>query len=415
MRIAGACILVILAAAVGASPGEEPAVETLKRILAPPAPRPAPPATEAFAARLERGVALLREGKKEEAAKVLDELGDELRRYVHAAPNDAKAWQLLGLARMYQSYDFPARQAFERAIALEPRNADHRILLGRLYRYNKRWDEAAEQFQKAIALVPGDAEAWTQLGEVQAEQARYDEALASLRKAVALRADNTRAMMRAGVILASLGRSDEAMAMFAAAIKANPKDSGAHFNLGRMLQDGGRAEEARAMFREAVRLSPADWQAWSHVVQTSEALGDRAARDEARAKVLDLRARGAVAGPSFCRDRFAAAGRKVLAFEVFQGTGSDGVRYRFRVSEEAGGGAAWEIRLGREEKPPAAVPGPGAAGEGERPFRLDASDAAGRRWTYAVFKAEPTYEGTKQQVIGILEGRVKAAPAPDGQ
>jgi cytochrome c-type biogenesis protein CcmH/NrfG len=404
-------VLLVLAAA-GAGPREGPPIRDPKAAGPSAGPRSSAAATTTFDLRLQEGIDLLQQGRRDEAFKIFDAVGDELRRYVRAAPNDAKAWQLLGQARMYQSYDFPARQAFERAIALEPKNSDHRVLLGRLYRYNRRWGEAAEEFRRAVALAPGHAEAWTQLGEVQAEEGKFEEALASLGRAIALRPDNTRALVRAGVIQADLGRTDEAIALFGRAAKVSPKETGARFNLGRLLQDRGEAEKARVLFREVVAVAPGDWQAWSGVVQTSEALGDRAARDEARAKVLELHRKGAVGRPSFCRDRFTAAGRKVLAMEMLEGAPAEAARYRFQVVDESGERSACDLALVGPAEPGAGPAAPTRAAPASGPFRLEARYSDGRRLTYPPFDSEPTYEAVKRQVIAILEGHVKPASGP---
>ncbi len=62
-----------------------------------------------------------------------------------------------------------ARRDYERAMKLEPKNADIRFRIGKLEERLKRWDEAMTRFAEATALNPKHAQAWLERGRLCAQ------------------------------------------------------------------------------------------------------------------------------------------------------------------------------------------------------------------------------------------------------
>lgn len=100
----------------------------------------------------------------------------------------------------------------------------------------------------------------------------------------------------------------------------------------------------------AYRQVEPNWNVHSKLVQAYQALGDMAARDRERQALYDLR-RAASPGSelaklySYVRERIRAAGRLILAYEVFEPSGDRMIVYRFSVrqSEER---EAYALTLG---------------------------------------------------------------------
>ena len=82
-------------------------------------------------------------------------------------PNDKAA--LIALGNAYFDADRPAEAAsvYERALALDPANADVWTDLGIMYRALGRYDDALKAFDKALAAVPDHANAQFNAGVVR--------------------------------------------------------------------------------------------------------------------------------------------------------------------------------------------------------------------------------------------------------
>lgn len=119
-----------------------------------------------------------------------------------------------------------------------------------------RWREAIAASERAVLLDPGDAEARDALGSVllkvgrPAEAAEHFEALSRLRpEAAAVRSNWCDALRQTG-------RVAEAVLQGEAALRLRPNFPEAHCNLGLALVDNGRPAEAIVQYEAALRLRP---------------------------------------------------------------------------------------------------------------------------------------------------------------
>ena len=129
-------------------------------------------------------------------------------------------------------------------------------VLGEVLKHTGRISEALVASQKAVGIDPNDAEAHSNLGNTLRELGRLEEAEASYGKAIALKPDYAEAHSNLGNTLQELGRLEEAEASYRNAIALKPDFTQAHYNLGNALQDLGRLEEAAASHRKAIELKP---------------------------------------------------------------------------------------------------------------------------------------------------------------
>src|SRR3972149_3745598 len=106
------------------------------------------------------GRALVLQGKFKE---VLDET-DPAR--VQIAQGSPEILNARGLAQIFLGRTAEAKQAFDRALALRPDDADALLGQARLAAGERKLDEAARLFARAIAIAPKSEDAWLGKGDL---------------------------------------------------------------------------------------------------------------------------------------------------------------------------------------------------------------------------------------------------------
>lgn len=124
-----------------------------------------------------------KEGKAQLEAKRYDAAEASFRQLLEAAPpvaskgNDGMA--LVYIAR--KDYNKALEHA-QKAVDLNPDNADAHYALGLAYAYRKDFKNAAPSLEKALALNPDNAYAHYQFGVVQYQLKRYDQTIIHFEK-----------------------------------------------------------------------------------------------------------------------------------------------------------------------------------------------------------------------------------------
>ena len=140
-----------------------------------------------------------------------------------AGLSQAYAWQAdSGFVPVADGYR-RAREAAEKALALDPQLADAHLAMGWIHNiYDWDWEAADASFRRALDLEPGNAQA----------------------------------LRRVGVQAMILGRWDEAIDLMNKAIERDPLRPNSYSNLGLVLLAVNRDTEAEAAFRKALELDP---------------------------------------------------------------------------------------------------------------------------------------------------------------
>jgi len=169
-------------------------------------------------------------------------------------PSYALAWVGLSRARNWQANvdRIPAeeghrlaREAVERAIALNPNLAEAHAQLGRIKRQvDFDWAGADASFQRAFALDPGNPEVVRAAAGTAALLGRFDEALPLKRRAVDLDPLNADSWEQLAETEFFMGRLDEAVADFKKALELNPDVVAAHMVLSQIYVIQGRPQDA---------------------------------------------------------------------------------------------------------------------------------------------------------------------------
>lgn len=237
----------------------------------------------AYGPHYSRGVALIQQGRLNEAA-------DELEQAVTVGSKDSSNYVCLGLIDECRGESDEAIIQFQKALALNPRNSEAHCDLGISLCQQARFEEGIEQFREALSLDPSDVSAHMNLGlalvqkgqgpsgidqlrialqldpdSVQAhyglgnalaQEGRPDLAAEQFWDVLRIKPDHVEASMNLGVIYLHQGRFDQAIFQFQQALKFHPDSAEIHDNLGVALVQKGELTEAIAQFREALRLKP---------------------------------------------------------------------------------------------------------------------------------------------------------------
>ena len=139
----------------------------------------------------------------------------------HSTDNPDAFYQL---GRYYQGQNrlAPAAEAFAKAVALAPTNADARNSLATVLAMQGNYRVAIKEFQTVVAAWPTRAEAHNNLGYAYYLNGQIDEAIAEFRNAVQLDPAHKRAQNNLGLAYAKAGRPADSNTDFAKAAEPAP-------------------------------------------------------------------------------------------------------------------------------------------------------------------------------------------------
>ena len=151
-----------------------------------------------------------------------------------------------------------AREAFESAIALDPRFVPAYVNAADLLRSEGRDAEAAMLLQRGLGQVPRDAALHHALGLTQVRLGNRSAALASLQRAAQLAPDSSRYAYVYAVALQSSGQAEQSRRLLAQAARRWPHDYELWFALASFEAQAGHLAAARAAARHLLADYPGD-------------------------------------------------------------------------------------------------------------------------------------------------------------
>jgi len=158
----------------------------------------------------------------------------------------------------------PAIQEYQKALELNPNNAEAHLRLGFLFYNAKRMHkEGMAHYQKALQLNPNDPRIHHDLGMALFHQKQFDPAVHHLSRALqgmpnGLDAQYTAVNMRyhLGKALFYAGKGDEAIPYLSEAIRLAPNYAEAHYTLALALVSKGKIDQTLQHYHKAVELKP---------------------------------------------------------------------------------------------------------------------------------------------------------------
>jgi tetratricopeptide (TPR) repeat protein len=208
------------------------------------------------------GTALLKKGSVDEAIA-------HSQKALQIEPNNAEAHYNLGGALLKKGSVDEAIAHFQRALQIEPDYVEAHNNLGNALFKKGNVDEAIAHYQKALQIKPDYAEIRSNLAVALAkahgdyantlvQMGRDDEAIVEFREALELFPDFADARHGLALILLHKGQVDEAIAQFQKIREQYPDQAMASFDLGNAYFQKGQMDEAVAFYQRALQIKPDD-------------------------------------------------------------------------------------------------------------------------------------------------------------
>lgn len=221
----------------------------------------------------------------------------------HAGDHPA-VLHLLGLVERRRGDSAAARQAFERAVALAPHDAQLHNNFGNLLAQIGDVAAALRHYERAIAAAPGLHDARYNRALMLQKAGRLEEALAELDRVAAALPGEAKVQSARGGVLRSLGRLDDAAEAYDRALAADPQRVVALHGRARVAMERGE-ENASAHYRRALTVRPDDLELRLGFAEALEAEGAPGAA-EALATVVAARPGWAEGQTALARIRWEA-------------------------------------------------------------------------------------------------------------
>jgi serine/threonine-protein kinase len=170
----------------------------------------------------------------------------------------------LGIIRAGTGEAETALADFDRALALDPADADAVREKAQAYEALGRAKEAEDTYLRAIRLRPVYWGNHSRLGALYWRHGRYAEAERAFRKAIELTPDNARGYANLGGILHVMGRDEEAVAALDQSMAIRPTYAAAS-NLGTIQFMSGRFVAAARAYEKALELDAHDYRLWRNL------------------------------------------------------------------------------------------------------------------------------------------------------
>jgi tetratricopeptide (TPR) repeat protein len=190
-----------------------------------------------------------------EAGRFL-EAESKSRALVKSQPNNVLAWTYLGMASVRLGQAQQGIQAYERAIALNPKDTRLYFDVALLYASKNDLGMAIDRYQKGLSLEDRNGTAYYNYGRLLTSQGRFPEAIAALNRAVEINPIDTEARTALVEVLLLAKQRREAADQVRVFLETSRVPARALVSLGALLGRSGEAELAKTVLTRALSISP---------------------------------------------------------------------------------------------------------------------------------------------------------------
>jgi tetratricopeptide (TPR) repeat protein len=219
-----------------------------------------------------------------------DETVRAIQKYVETNPDDASAWNSLGVLHAQAEEFGEALRCFNRAIRLNPELTEAYTNRGRVLialGLDKAQD-ALKSFDTALRLSPGDKTALMDKSYALRALGRSKDELACLLQLKEQTPDDTAVILRIGDINLELGHFKSAVASYEEVISLNAETTSAYVHMAIALGLLERWKEAIKAAKISTKLSPDDLEAWRVLADVNVRAGKNKSAMKALKKAAEI-------------------------------------------------------------------------------------------------------------------------------
>ena len=183
----------------------------------------------------------------------------EFQKALELDPNNAEALLNIGAIRQSEGRTDLAQHFVQRALKVDPNSIGALAQLAEIRRDQKQLGEAIRLFGEALAIDDSQPFLYLGIGDVLQRAGRFEEAEKAFKSVLELEPDSFQARYNLGVTYTNMGRVKDAVAQYEAALQVDPKHpqvSATLNNLGAVFLAAGEKDRALEKFEAAVQASP---------------------------------------------------------------------------------------------------------------------------------------------------------------
>ncbi|MBT8078868.1 MAG: sulfotransferase [Gammaproteobacteria bacterium] len=167
-------------------------------------------------------------------------------------------WQKMREAMKLQADDKhdEARRLVKKVLRESPDNVNALNVMGGICLAQEAFNDAEAFLRQAVALAPDFAVAWSVLSISLKEQGKFEEAVEALEKALSLEPRNVDWHSNLGNLLLAWGKEERALASFERALALKPDHASALLSKGHVLKTMGDLDSAIGAYRASAKVRP---------------------------------------------------------------------------------------------------------------------------------------------------------------
>ena len=202
------------------------------------------------------------------------------------APNSFRAWSNLALAHHAEGHTELARNAYDKALRLNPGHARAWNNLGLLLEESGSFAEARAAYRQAALLAPGFSGPLANLGRLSLATGDTTAAASQLAEALSRNPDDVEALLHQGRLQQLRGQIESAQTHFERVLELDPVSAAAANNLGMLLAQSGDDAATHRWLQQALVWEPGQPQAAANLMLLELEMHG-VSRREAYRQVLD--------------------------------------------------------------------------------------------------------------------------------
>jgi tetratricopeptide (TPR) repeat protein/arylsulfatase A-like enzyme len=149
-----------------------------------------------------------------------------------------------------------ARDAFDKALEIDPLNGDAHNGLARILIEEGKMEEAQKELEVALRFLPNDRRVLGTLAALNNKKKQYDEAVTLARRALEINENDAQALNGLGSALRNLGDLAGARQAFEKVLERNPRYVPCIINLAQVYLAERREEKAAELYERALAINP---------------------------------------------------------------------------------------------------------------------------------------------------------------